>query len=465
MGGDAVILHTRQVDKRRVWPWSPRLQEVEITAGLGMNVRPGRSAGRAAEINGLEHEETRRSKIADNKATALESRPTELAPPPPLLDATSRPRNTVTPPKWSPNDVIRDDAPLPPRRPSSKASTIESTKPLDRLTGPQAQTIAAKARRESAAAPAARSVSAPTSDGQHVHERLDQLQRLILELGRERHHTTLHDVPSELFHLYTSLIDADMDDGLARDLVCKARQHATASQLRQKQAMHTLLAGLIERDLKIAGPIAPTRGQRNVVALVGPTGVGKTTTLAKLAANFRLRDGVKLGLVTVDTYRIAAVEQLKTYAELIDLPMKVVASPDEMRRALQELSALDLVLIDTAGRSPQDEPKVHELQQILQAAQADEVHLVLSLTASMKALVSAAASFRPAGVTSLIVTKLDEVPGMGALFNLASQIATPISYVTTGQDVPEDIEPAQAARLARLVLGQERVKDAVFVGV
>ncbi len=117
-----------------------------------------------------------------------------------------------------------------------------------------------------------------------------------------------------------------------------------------------------------------------MVALVGPTGVGKTTTIAKLAANFRLRDGIRMGLVTVDTYRIAAVEQLRTYAEIIDLPMKVVTSPREMRRALEELQGLDLILIDTAGRSPRDELKIQELKSLLNEAQVDEVHLVLSLT-------------------------------------------------------------------------------------
>jgi flagellar biosynthesis protein FlhF len=280
---------------------------------------------------------------------------------------------------------------------------------------------------------------------------------MILELGREHKQATLQDLPTELFQLYTALIDADVEDDVARELIVRAKQHASPSQLRTPQTMWTLLTGLVECELKTGQPIAPARGRRHVVALVGPTGVGKTTTLAKLAANFRLRDGIKLGLVTVDTYRIAAVEQLKTYAEIIELPMKVVTTPDEMRRALDEFAGLDLVLVDTAGRSPQDDLKIHELQQFIQAAQADEVHLVLSLTASFKALSSAVQSFQSVGVTSLIFTKLDEAPGLGTLFNLARRVPTPISYVTTGQDVPDDIEPAVAPRLAKLILGQDKL--------
>uniref|UniRef100_A0A7C4QMZ7 Flagellar biosynthesis protein FlhF n=1 Tax=Schlesneria paludicola TaxID=360056 RepID=A0A7C4QMZ7_9PLAN len=422
LGQDAVILNTRQIDKPRIWPWSPRRQEVEITA---------------------------RREVAPRQPLPLSARDprgrpeSELAPPPTLLEPTTHKRHNVTPPKWSPNDVIPDDA-IPAAMPKA------SLKAVNRLAGTQQLTVAARARNTPPAA-------APALDAAAVNERLDQLQRMILELGRERRRHTLHDVPSELFHFFTELIDADVDDELARELVCRARQLAEPAQLRDPAAVWALLTGLLERELKIAGPIKPVRGRRKVAALVGPTGVGKTTTIAKLAANFHVREGVKLGLVTVDTYRIAAVEQLKTYAEIIQLPMKVVTTPLEMRRALDELAGLDLVLIDTAGRSPQDELRIQELQQFLQAAQADEVHLVLSLTSSRKSLAQAVASFQPAGATSLIATKLDEAPGASELWQLCRQGAPPISYLTTGQDVPDDIEPAHATRLAKLILGREQL--------
>jgi flagellar biosynthesis protein FlhF len=191
--------------------------------------------------------------------------------------------------------------------------------------------------------------------------------------------------------------------------------------------------------------------------LVGATGVGKTTTIAKLAANFRLRDQVKMGLVTVDTYRIAAVEQLRTYAEIIDLPMKVVTNPIEMRRALDDLIGLDLVLIDTAGRSPRDELQIQELKRLLQEARVDEVHLVLSLTSSLRSLLASAEKFASANASSLILTKLDEAAGLGNLLALSRDVSLPISYLTTGQDVPNDIEPARANRIARLILGSDEM--------
>src|SRR5260370_25489285 len=163
---------------------------------------------------------------------------------------------------------------------------------------------------------------------------------------------------------------------------------------------------MVEAEIHCAAPIVAAPGKRRVVALVGATGVGKTTTIAKLAANFRLRDGIRMGLVTVDTYRIAAVEQLRTYAEIIDLPMKVVTSPREMRRALDELSGLDLVLIDTARRSPRDELKIQELKSLLAEAQGDEGHLVLSMVASPKSLQATAGKIPPARTTALILPQL-----------------------------------------------------------
>ena len=183
--------------------------------------------------------------------------------------------------------------------------------------------------------------------------------------------------------------------------------------------------------------------------------MGKTTTIAKLAANYRLREKRKVGLITVDTYRIAAVEQLRTYADIIDLPMQVVSTPREMREAVRSMSHLDLVLMDTAGRSPKDEVKIQELRAFLTEAGAHEVHLVLSSGAGGSTLQRTAERFAEVGTTALILTKLDEATGLGSLLPLLRSSKLPLSYVTDGQNVPDDIAPADARRLARLVLGME----------
>ena len=261
------------------------------------------------------------------------------------------------------------------------------------------------------------------------------------------------ELPNSLFNLFTDLIDAELSEDIARELVDRARSGATSDDLDDPVLLKARIARIIEEEIGIAGPIRVTPGVRRVVALVGPTGVGKTTTIAKLAANFRLREKRRVGLVTVDTYRIAAVEQLRTYAEIIDLPMEVVSTPREMRAAIERLANVDLLLLDTAGRSPRDDVKIQELKSTLGEAEADEVHLVLSSVTSAPSLRKTAEQFSQVGATAIVLTKLDEATGLGGLLPLVRNCKLPLSYVTNGQNVPEDIEAADRRKLARLVLG------------
>ncbi len=160
-----------------------------------------------------------------------------------------------------------------------------------------------------------------------------------------------------------------------------------------------------------------------------------------------------MGLITVDTYRIAAVEQVRTYAQIIDLPMEVVSTPQEMQQAVTRLADLDLILMDTAGRSPRDEMKIQDLQSLLAEAQPDEVHLVLSCASSTPGSGPQPPSASPrSGANRLILTKLDEAQGLGNLLPLFRASRLPLSYVTHGQNVPDDIEIADSARLAQQIL-------------
>lgn len=191
---------------------------------------------------------------------------------------------------------------------------------------------------------------------------------------------------------------------------------------------------------------------RRVVALVGPTGVGKTTTVAKLAAQYALFAKRAVGLLTVDTYRIAAVDQLKTYAEIINLPVEVAFSPEEAREALARLGDREIVLMDTAGRSQKNDLQMAEVKAYLEAVQPDEVHLVLSTTTKQRDLEDCLNQFRETGYRQLIFTKLDETDSYGAIFNCSRRARCPITYLTFGQNVPDDIEEASQERLADLLL-------------
>ncbi|MSR60154.1 MAG: flagellar biosynthesis protein FlhF [Planctomycetaceae bacterium] len=418
MGPDAVILQTRELPKPRFFRWKDSSERVEVTAGLGVNVRTPRALQTGMAQSGV--------------ATAERPLDSNLAPPPALL---ASPRVGA---------ALENGVHQQPYEPFLRSAATSAT-PCAPLPSALPQT------RVSAGGP-----PVLTDQQASIARQLSSIQQMVAQLTREAA-SRGDEIPSELFSVYTELIDAEVDEDLSRDLIRRLKQDSAADELPDPAAVKARLQKMVESEIRCSKPIGTTPGKRRVVALIGPTGVGKTTTIAKLAANFRLRDGIRLGLVTVDTYRIAAVEQLRTYAEIIDLPMKVVTSPREMRRALDELSGLDLVLIDTAGRSPRDELKIQELKSLLAEAQVDEVHLVLSMVASAKSLEATAEKFAPAGPTSVILTKLDEAVGMGSLLSVARRVPLPVSYLTTGQDVPDDIEHAQARWISRLVLGEESV--------
>ena len=157
-------------------------------------------------------------------------------------------------------------------------------------------------------------------------------------------------------------------------------------------------------------------------------------------------------MITVDTYRIAAVEQLRTDAEIIDLPMEVVSTPREMREATASMADLDLVLMDTAGRSPRDEVRIQELRSMLSEAKPAEVHLVVSAVGGGRSLINIAERFSKVGTTAMIITKIDEAMTLGNLVSVSRNCALPISYLTDGQNVPDDIQIAQSKSLAELIL-------------
>ena len=190
-----------------------------------------------------------------------------------------------------------------------------------------------------------------------------------------------------------------------------------------------------------------------VVLFVGPTGVGKTTTLAKIAANYSLNHKKVVGLITADTYRIAAVDQLKTYADILGLPVSVVYSSLEIKAAIEKYKDKDIVLIDTAGRVPKEKEQFDELKNLVIAAEADEVYLVLSSTPSMPICNQIIDSYDFLENYKLIFTKLDETPVIGVLLNARHYTNKSLSYITTGQSVPDDIEVVDTGKLTKNLLG------------
>ena len=249
------------------------------------------------------------------------------------------------------------------------------------------------------------------------------------------------------------VIAATLDEHpLLRPLMAAGVEPEVAQELlrRVPRLPHNAAVDALRRTLTaripIGGALPRESRHRQVAVLVGPTGVGKTTTIAKLAAIHALDYGRKVALLSLDTYRIGAIQQLRTYAELMNLPLLTATNTDEVADALEQFAGYDLVLIDTIGRGQRDEEHLHEMRQALLPVKG-VVYLTLSATADSATLLDAAQRFRLFEPDAVILTKLDEAARVGNCVNLALRDATPFAYFTTGQRVPEDITLADAHAL------------------
>ena len=274
-------------------------------------------------------------------------------------------------------------------------------------------------------------------------------------LGVVHAHLLEQEVGPELADRVMNHIARQLDVDHAATGAAVAAPTAVPTEADVRRAVEDRLVALLPDDSGDAFEVRLGRHGPRRIAFVGPTGVGKTTTLAKIAAQLKLKRGLRVGIVAADTYRIAAVDQLRTYAEILGLPVEVASSPKDAARACASLSDVDVILIDTAGRSQNDHMKISELRAFLGSAQPDDTHLVLSATASARTLAREAEAFGPLGVDRLVLTKLDEAAAFGALLTLVERLGKRVSFFTQGQEVPDHIELGRNRRLAALVMGSE----------
>jgi len=223
-------------------------------------------------------------------------------------------------------------------------------------------------------------------------------------------------------------------------------------------SFYNILLNKIACYIPVVAPISLNTHERKIITFIGSTGVGKTTTLAKIAAQFRSNSKVKLKIITMDTYRIAAAEQLKIYGKIMSTPVIVVNSEQDLLNELEKKDDFNLILIDTAGRNSNDNEKMNELCTWLQKAAYIESHLLIGAATDEKVLFATVNNFTKARIDRIIIAKADESIQYGHLFNLITATNIPVSYITNGQRVPEDITPATQHALARMILyGYEHI--------
>ncbi|WP_277677851.1 flagellar biosynthesis protein FlhF [Gracilibacillus dipsosauri] len=279
----------------------------------------------------------------------------------------------------------------------------------------------------------------------HLLKEIKDMKRLIQQKNQD------HTFPLPYQELLNHLENQEVNKDIAMELVDTI--HTSNEQEEDMEKLKKKLAFEIKHRLANKGSFGKSDYQKQFVHLVGPTGVGKTTTIAKLAAHSVLNERKKVALITTDTYRIAAIEQLKTYSKILDVPIEVAYNLEDYNKAREKFSDFDLVFVDTAGRNFRDEKYVEELGNVMDLNEEVDTYLVLSLTTKSNDLEAIYDQFRHVPVKQIIFTKKDETTSYGAALNLSLQHNIGIAFLTTGQDVPDDIEEASIDHIAKLIVG------------
>ena len=289
-------------------------------------------------------------------------------------------------------------------------------------------------------------------------EKLGDKVKLIQNMfWSEKSPKTTAAIPPEFAEIYRLAQQSGMDQGHLDEIMHLTLEHMPSKMRESSETVKRYFQVLMRKMIPVRMETSPKPGGKKVIMLVGPTGVGKTTSIAKLAARFSylLEKKYKVGLVVLDTYRIGAVEQLMQYARMMKLGIETVVDPPEFSSALNALRYSDYILIDTMGSSPYDKGKIEKIYECLRDNNTDySVDVVLVMPSSIKYddLKATYENFAPLGIDTMMFTKLDETRGFGNIFSLVYETKVPISYFSVGQEVPEDLVVATSDFLVECLM-------------
>ncbi len=304
------------------------------------------------------------------------------------------------------------------------------------------------------------------ADSAAIEEKLDSLHFLLEQQmqkpeenkSEEKTEDTEEEPPSEMEQfmklLYNTMLENEVNEKYANQIIDEIEK-SNKPNMPFDYALSNIYQKMILKFGKPAGVTPAAQGPK-MIFFIGPTGVGKTTTIAKIASRFCVDGGRKVALLTADTYRIAAAEQLRTYANILEVPFRIIYSVEEISQAIRDFKDYDYILVDTAGHSHQNTEQKEVMKELIHSVDGiieKEVFLVLSATTKYRDLLSIADTYSDVTDYKLIFTKLDETTTLGNLLNLKLYTGAPLSYVTCGQNVPDDIEDFNPQKTVKRLLG------------
>ena len=422
LGIDAVILHTKKYKKGGFLGYKSK-EYVEVTAAV--EDQPKRP--RMPKLPDLSAAITAAPVVPKNVVAQYKTAGTEAA----VTQAKQPEMQTA-----GLQEAVKPETAFKPMEPARMQPVTESA-PVSRVVKPMEQGIPA---------------FEPLKDEQQgkierLEDELAKMKTMLVQVMNQEH------VPEETVSMQEAMKLQEVDEAVRKDMILRMPAEAVIADKNSEEAQKALKSYIFQ-NMHIADGLELKADSRRakVAALIGATGVGKTTTLAKIAARLVLEQGISAALITADTYRISAVEQLKTYSDIIGLPLEIVYSPEELKKAIRKYRDKQLILIDTAGRSQHNERQMQELKDFLAVDESIEKYLVMSATTKSRDAKEILEKFSVCNPDKIVFTKTDETSSLGIILNLLYQQKIAAAYLTNGQSVPDDIVSAKADKIAELLL-------------
>ncbi|WLV25778.1 flagellar biosynthesis protein FlhF [Aciduricibacillus chroicocephali] len=286
-------------------------------------------------------------------------------------------------------------------------------------------------------------------ENEELLEEIRQLKKLV----KNGYVSNKEEKPIEVITALDFLVAQNINKDFAEEIVQYALNNLDKNEIKDPNMISRAIISQIESMLRPIQSKLQKKKYGRINYLVGPTGAGKTTTIAKLAAKAMLEQKKKVAFITGDTYRIAAIDQLKTYAKILEAPVKVAYEPSEFTKAAIELKDYDIIFTDTAGRNFKENKYITEIKKIIEYNPSANITLVLPLTGKSEDLDNIAKQFMDIPINSILFTKLDETASCGSIFNIVYEYGWPVSHIANGQDVPDDLFEPTVSEISKLIAG------------